>query len=32
MTRLKEHFNQKNKPIRKHFDICIGDKLQTSDV
>ena len=32
ITRFKEHSNQKNKPIKKHFDICIGAKLQTSDV
>ena len=29
---FKEHSNQKNKPVRKYFDICIGAKLQTSDV
>ena len=29
---FKEHSNQKNKPVRKHFDICIGAKLQISDV
>ena len=32
ITRFKEHSKQKNKPVRKHFDICIGAKLQTSDV
>ena len=32
ITRFKEHSNQKNKPVRKHFDLCIGAKLQTSDV
>ena len=32
ITRFKEHFNQKKRPVRKHFDICIGAKLQTSDL
>ena len=32
ITRFKEHSNQKNKPVRKHFDLCIGAKLKTSDV
>ena len=32
ITCFKEHSNQKNKPVRKHSDICIGAKLQTSDV
>ena len=32
ITCFKEHSAQKNKPVRKHFDICIGAKLQTSDV
>ena len=32
ITHFKEHCNQKKKPARKHFDICIGAKLQTSDV
>ena len=31
-TCFKEHSNHKNKPVRKHFDLCIGAKLQTSDV
>ena len=32
-TRFKGHSNQKSKPVRKHFDIYIGAKLQiTSDV
>ena len=31
-THFKQNYNQKNKPVRKHFDICIGAKLQTSDV
>ena len=32
ITHFKEHSNEKNKPVRKYFDICIGDKSQTSDV
>ena len=32
ITRFKEHSNQKIKPARKHLDICIVAKLQTSDV
>ena len=28
---FKEHSNQKNKPVRKQFDLCIGAKLQTFD-
>ena len=32
ITRFQEHSDQKNKPVRKHFDLCIGAKLQTSDV
>ena len=32
ITGFREHSNQKSKPVRKDFDICIGAKLQTSDV
>ena len=32
ITRFKEHSNQKSKPVRKHFDICIGAKLQITSV
>ena len=32
ITCYKEHSNQKNKLARKHFDMCIGAKSQTSDV
>ena len=32
ITCFKEHSNQKIKPARKHLDICIVAKLQTSDV
>ena len=32
ITLFKEHSNQKNKPGRKHSNIWIGAKLQTSDV
>ena len=32
ITGFRKHSNQKSKPVRKHFDICIGAKLQTSNV
>ena len=32
ITCFKEHSNQKNKPVRKHFDISIVAKLQTSEI
>ena len=32
ITCYKKHSNQKNKLARKHFDMCIGAKSQTSDV
>ena len=32
ITHFKEHSNQKNKPVRNHFNLCIGAKLKTSDV
>ena len=32
ITRFKEHSNQKNKAVRKHYDLCMGAKLQTSEL
>ena len=32
ITHCKEHSKQKNEPVRKHFDLCIGAKLQSSDI
>ena len=32
ITRLKEHKNQQNKPVRKHVDRCTVKTLQLSDI